>query len=1237
MKKTESPLLKELQDRLAKEIIIMDGAMGTMIQQYKLEEKDFRDGFFDAHPKELKGNNDLLVFTRPHIVKEIHTQYLEAGADIIETNTFNGNRVSQADYNLESCVYELNVRAAKLAKEATSEFMKKNPHRQCYVAGALGPTTRTASLSPQVDRPQFRSVQFDELVQAYYEQAKGLIDGGVDILLPETTFDTLNLKACLYAIDQLQIDLMRAGQIHHPLPLMISVTITDQSGRTLSGQTVEAFWNSIRHAKPMSVGINCALGASDMRQYIQELSKLSHCFISCYPNAGLPNPLSPTGYDETPESLATTLGEFADSGFLNIVGGCCGTTPPHIAAVARIMKNKKPRPLRPIEKRCRLSGMEALNLKSSGERPFYMVGERSNVTGSPLFAKAIQKGNWGEALQIARQQVENGANIIDVNFDDALLDSVQSMKDFLNYMMSEPDIAKVPIMVDSSKWDVLVAGLKCLQGKSIVNSISLKEGEEVFLKQAKELQRLGAAVVVMAFDEKGQAATFEGKVSICQRAYKLLTEKIDFDPSDIIFDPNVLTICTGMEEHNNFALDFIRAIKVIKETCPEALTSGGISNLSFSFRGNNRVREALHTVFLFHAVKAGLDMGIVNAGMLEVYEEIPLELRQKSEAAILNTSPQATEDLIKLADTFKSAGGKKIDSEAAEAWRQGSLQDRVTHALVKGIETYIVQDVEEARQKLGRPLLVIEGPLMEAMKVVGDLFGQGKMFLPQVVKSARVMKKAVAYLEPFMAEERKNNKDFKEQGSFVIATVKGDVHDIGKNIVGVVLACNGYKVIDLGVMVPCQKILDEAKKHNADFIGLSGLITPSLEEMISNVKEMERQGWTVPILIGGATTSKVHTAVKLDLHYSGVVAHVNDASNVVEVCTRLKGESRAQYKKELKQQYLEIRESYLKGKDQEFVPFAEAQSKKYKTDWKNIDIAQPEKMGVFEWNASLKEVASFIDWSPFFWTWGLKGVYPKIFTAEKQGEEARKLFADASQILDRWVRDGGPNLKSIVGVGQAYSVGEDVILLDEKGKPREKFSFLRQQRKKEANNEIFYCLADFIAPQESGRTDYLGAFAVTAGYEIETWAKEFTQNNDDYNSIMVKALGDRLAEAMAEWTHKQMRNWFGFGRLEVLSPEDVIGEKYRGIRPAPGYPACPDHRSKLKIWDWLQVESRVGIKLTENLAMSPPSSVSGFYFNHPDSKYFHIGKIDQDQLASMMKREDTSKEELEKWLAPLLL
>ena len=1231
MLKKHSTLI-ELEQLLKEKILFIDGAMGTMVQTYKLQEADFRKNHFENHHKDLKGNNDLLVFTRPEVVTEIHTKYLEAGADIIETNTFSGTRLAQKDYDLEHIVYDLNLTAARLARNACDQFMKKNPGRKCFVAGALGPTNRTASLSPDVNNPAYRAVTFDELVENYYEQTKALIEGGVDILLPETVFDTLNLKACLFAIFKYQ------DEVGIKYPLMLSVTITDASGRTLSGQTVEAFWNSVRHAQPLSVGINCALGAKDMRPYIEELSQIADCFISCYPNAGLPNPLSPTGYDETPLKTAQFVGEFADSGFINLLGGCCGTTPDHIAAIVKKVQPKKPRAIPTIEKAMRLSGLEALTIQNDklDSKSFFMVGERTNVTGSPLFAKLIKANQFDQALTVARQQVENGANIIDINFDEGLLDSKACMVHFLNLVASEPDISRVPIMIDSSKWEVIEAGLKCIQGKCVVNSISLKEGEEQFLKHAKLIQRYGASVVIMAFDENGQAASKSEKVRICKRAYDLLVEKLQFDPRDIIFDANILTVATGIEEHDSYGVNFIEAVREIKLVCPGALTSGGVSNLSFSFRGNNIVREAIHSVFLYHAIKAGLDMGIVNAGMLGVYDELDPTLRSKCEAVVLNTHSGATEELLELAESLKDSNKKEETKK--EEWRDGTLEERISHSLVKGLDSFVEIDTEEARIKYGRPLNVIEGPLMEGMKIVGDLFGQGKMFLPQVVKSARVMKKAVAYLEPFMEEEKRLNAHaVREQGVFVIATVKGDVHDIGKNIVGVVLACNGYKVIDLGVMVSCQKILDAAIEHKADIIGLSGLITPSLDEMIHVAKEMQRLEFKIPLLIGGATTSKAHTAIKIAPHYTNApIAHVGDASLVIEVCSKLLNPNqRDTFKAELDTLYQNLRERHenAKGAQSNLISYSEALAHKMLTNWDQIEIAKPSQSGIINLNVKIEELVPFIDWSPFFWTWGLKGIYPKILTNDKCGAEATKIFNEAQHLLGDIIKNNRFTPKAVIGIFKAHSNGDDVVVEFQNKKTT--FHFLRQQKEKIGDDGVYHSLADFVAPSSS-YNDYIGCFAVTTGHEVEKFAKTFQDKQDDYSSIMVKAIGDRLAEALAEYAHKKVREIFQFGLTEDLSNEDLIKEKYRGIRPAPGYPACPDHIEKKILWDLLEVEKHTGITLTENFAMNPAASVSGFYFNHPEARYFNVGNIGSDQIESYSKRKGEAVAIIEKWLAPNL-
>ncbi|EQC44710.1 methionine synthase [Bacteriovorax sp. Seq25_V] len=1211
---------KELENLVKSQIVFLDGAMGTMIQQYKLEEKDFRGERFKNSKIDLKGNNDLLNITRPEIIKEIHTKYLRAGSNIIETNTFSGTKIAQADYELEDAVYDINFQAAKIAKEACIDFKKENPSHTCYVAGALGPTNKTASISPDVNNPAFRGVTFDELVENYYFQTKGLVDGGADILIAETTFDTLNLKAAIFAMNKY------LEEYNLDIPVMLSVTITDASGRTLSGQTVEAFWNSVAHAKPFSVGINCALGAQEMRPYIEELSKISNCYISCYPNAGLPNPLSETGYDETPAQTASFLEEFATSELINIVGGCCGTTPDHIASIVKHLKDIKPRKIGTIKEELKLSGLEPLNLSSSGDRPFIMVGERTNVTGSPRFAKLIKEGNFDEALNVARQQVENGANIIDINFDEGLLDSKACMIQFLNLIASEPDICKVPIMIDSSKWEVIEAGLKCIQGKGIVNSISLKEGEEAFKAHAKLIKEYGAATVVMAFDEEGQAATQADKVRICQRAYKILVEDVGFNPHDIIFDPNILTVGTGIEEHNNYAVDFIEAVREIKATCPGALTSGGVSNVSFSFRGNNVVREAMHSSFLYYAIQAGLDMGIVNAGMLEIYENIEPTLKEKIEDVLLNKHPDATEALIDYAERFKGIQGKKKEDDLS--WRQSSLQERITHSLVKGITTFIEEDVEQARQELGKPLNVIEGPLMEGMKVVGDLFGQGKMFLPQVVKSARVMKQAVAYLEPFMDKDK---ADTSSAMNFVIATVKGDVHDIGKNIVGVVLACNGYNVIDLGVMVSCDAIIKACKEHNAVLVGLSGLITPSLDEMIHNVAEFERQGLNIPVLVGGATTSQTHTAVKIAPHTQNPVVQVPDASLVVEIANNLLSDNfREKYLEELKKKQSNLRDYFENSKNStnQVISYEEAYERRPRFNDKKV--ITPSFVGRKEiTDITIEEISKYIDWSPFFWTWELKGVYPKILSHDTYGEEAKKLFKDASNFLERIIKEDRFKPRAALGFWKAQRERDDVHLFNEAGDKIETFNFIRQQKTKTKSDDHYYSLSDFIQ-EDNSIDDYIGSFVVTI-HGVEDFAKQFEKINDDYSAIMIKAVGDRLAEAYAELIHKKAREYWGIENTE-LAIEDLIKEKYQGIRPAPGYPACPEHTEKLKIWKLLDADNTTGASLTENMAMMPASSVSGYLFSHPQSKYFNILSIGDDQVESYAKRKGMELEEAKKWL-----
>ncbi len=1219
-----SPLINELQQTLTKRIMFLDGAMGTVIQSYKLTEEDFRCERFKDHPQDLKGNNDLLVLTRPDVIKEIHKNYLLAGSDIVETNTFSANIISQKDYGLEHLVDELNIAAVKLAKQACNEVMHEQLGRKCYVAGSIGPTNVTLSISPDVNNPAYRSYTFTQLKDVYYQQVKALIAAGADLLLPETSFDTLNMKACLQAIHQLE------QENATKYPLILSVTITDLSGRTLSGQTIEAFWYSVMQSKPLAIGINCALGARDMAPYIAALAKTSDCFISCYPNAGLPNPLAVTGYDETPEMTAGYLYEIARHGTLNLIGGCCGTTPEHIAAIVAKMKDLSPHtPSLPLAATC-LSGLEPLVIDNRNNPQFYMVGERSNVAGSPKFARLIREGNFSEALEIAKQQVENGANIIDINFDDGMLDAMECMTHFLNLVAGEPEISRVPIMIDSSKFEVIKAGLQCIQGKGIVNSISLKGGEEEFLRQAAIIQSYGAAVVVMAFDEQGQAISTEHKVAICQRAYHLLTEKLAFNPADIIFDVNILTVATGIEEHNSYGVSFIDAVREIKQTCPLALTSGGVSNLSFSFRGNNVVREAMHAVFLYHAIKAGLDMGIVNAGMLSIYDEIDKPLREACERVILNLDERATEDLLELAEQYK---GQSVAVEQVNEWRGLTLEERISHALVKGIDAHIVEDAAEALTKYGTPLAVIEQPLMNGMKIVGQLFGEGKMFLPQVVKSARVMKRAVAYLEPFMEAIAAKQQTVQAKPTVIMATVKGDVHDIGKNIVALVLRCNGYEVVDLGVMVSCQAIIEAARKHDAAFIGMSGLITPSLDEMIYNVQQFEEQGFTLPVLIGGATTSKLHTAVKIMQHYSGAVVHVNDASLVAEVCSKLLNpEVRDAYLAEIRTQYKQLRDDHFTLQNKVELPsYLAAVAKRFTSDWASLEIATPRQLGVHKLDLELNEIAEYIDWSPLFWAWGFKGMFPKILDHAEYGRECLKIYNDAKKMLGSIIANKSYRPQAVIGWFAAQSVGDDVLLYDGTGEKIEKLSFLRQQNDKPTN----YSLADYIAPVASGKTDYLGMFVVTM-HEVEKLAAEYEAKHDDYHAIMAKVLGDRLVEAQAECLHKKMRKWCGYGIDENLSNDDLIYERYRGIRPAPGYPACPDHTEKAKIWRLLDAENATGAKLTENFAMYPASSVSGYYFNHPESKYFAVGKISRDQVEDYANRKGMSVAEAEKWLAPNL-
>jgi 5-methyltetrahydrofolate--homocysteine methyltransferase len=1222
-----------ISELLKQRIAIIDGAMGTMIQRHKLGESDYRGERFKDHPTDLKNNNEALMLVRPDIIKDIHAQYIAAGADIIETNTFSANAISMADFAMEDLVYEMNVTAAKLARQAVDE-VTANSSRTVFVAGSLGPMNRALSIGVDVNDPGKRSVTFDQVMEAYYEQVRGLMDGGSDVLLVETTFDTLNLKAALFAIQKYFDD------TNTTVPIMASLFL-DVSGRTMSGQTLEAFWNSISHVPLLSVGLNCAFGPEQARPYIEELSSLAPIYVSAYPNAGLPNPLAETGYDLLPKDMAPMLREWADNGWLNIVGGCCGTTPAHIKAIADAVSGLPPRKVPTVADYSRFSGLEALTIRP--ETNFVNIGERTNVTGSPRFAKLILAGDYEAALAVARQQVENGASIIDINMDEGMLDGVDAMTRFLNLVGPDDSISRVPIMLDSSKWEVLEAGLKCLQGKGIVNSISLKEGETKFKEQAKLIRRYGAGVVVMAFDEQGQADTIERKVEICTRAYKILTEEIGFPPRDIIFDPNVLTVGTGIEEHNPYAVNFIEATRLIKTNLPGCMVSGGISNISFSFRGNNVVREAMHSAFLYHAIKAGLDMGIVNAGQLAVYEDIPAELLELIEDVLLNRRPDATERLLAFADTVKGQAGKAQVKN--DAWRQGTVSERLSHALVHGIVEYIEADVEEARQNYARPLNVIEGPLMDGMNIVGELFGSGKMFLPQVVRSARVMKKAVAVLLPYMEAEKAARaaagQETAPQGRIIMATVKGDVHDIGKNIVGVVLGCNNYEVIDLGVMVPCDKILAAAREHKADIIGLSGLITPSLDEMTHVAAEMQRTGFTIPLLIGGATTSRPHTAVKIAPVYSGSVLHVQDASRAVGVVSNLLSEDLStNYQQANKADQEKLRSDFLsRQRERNVISLEEARKRRTRIDWKQEDIPTPSFTGVQTLeNVPLSEIVPYIDWSPFFHTWELRGRYPEILTDPIVGEQASELYRDGRALLDILVKDGVLQARGVLGFFPANSDGDDILVYADESRSqiRTRLHMLRQQADKQDADSTNYCLADFIAPADTGLHDYIGAFAVTAGINIEQITARFRADHDDYNAIMAEALADRLAEGFAEMMHKRARDCWGYGLQEQLSNEDYIRERYRGIRPAPGYPACPDHTEKASLWNLLNAEENTGIRLTESFAMYPASSVSGYYFAHPASRYFPVGKILKDQAEDYSQRKGQELAVTEKWLAPNL-
>ncbi|MEE4378396.1 MAG: methionine synthase [Candidatus Competibacteraceae bacterium] len=1221
--------ISQLKQLLEHRIVILDGAMGTMIQSYELDEMDYRGDRFKDWPGELKGNNDLLAITQPHIIRDIHTAYLDAGADMIETNTFNSTSISMADYQMADLVYELNVGAARLAREAADAVAERTGQPR-FVAGALGPTSQTASASRDVNDPGARTITFDQLATAYTEAVKGLVDGGVDVLLVETIFDTLNAKAALFAIDQYR------DQHGVDIPIIISGTITDASGRTLSGQVTEAFWNSVRHAEPLCIGLNCALGAKELRPYIEELSTLADTYVSAYPNAGLPNEFG--GYDQGPEEMAAIIREFAESGFVNLVGGCCGTTPAHIQAIAEAVSDLPGRPIPEIARYCRLSGLEPCTI--SPDSLFVNVGERTNVTGSAIFRKLIKTGDYTTALKVARQQVENGAQIIDINMDEGMLDSEQAMVTFLNLVAAEPDIARVPIMLDSSKWSIIEAGLKCVQGKSVVNSISLKEGEEAFIHHAKLVRRYGAAVIVMAFDETGQADTQARKVEICQRSYKILTEQVGFPPEDIIFDPNIFAVATGIEEHNNYSVDFIEATREIKRTLPYAMISGGVSNASFSFRGNDPVREAMHSVFLYHAIRAGMDMGIVNAGQLAIYAEIEPELRERVEDVILNRRNDATDRLLEIAERFK--GGPAQARKEDLAWREWPVAKRLEHALVKGIDEYVESDTEEARQHAERPLHVIEGPLMDGMNVVGDLFGEGKMFLPQVVKSARVMKKAVAHLIPYIEAEKQAGEASRSNGKIIMATVKGDVHDIGKNIVGVVLQCNNFEVVDLGVMVPAQKILDTARQEQASMIGLSGLITPSLDEMVHVAKEMQRQNFELPLLIGGATTSQMHTAVKIDPQYEQAVVYVKDASRAVGVAQNMVSPSgRDEYVAQIKADYATKREQH-KGRQRKdaHITLDEARRNKFAPEWSAYTPPRPERLGTQLFaDYPLGDLANTIDWTPFFQTWELRGRFPQILDDQVVGEQARHLYDDALTMLDRIVQEKWLRASGIIGFFPANSIGDDDIELytdDSRSQVLLTLHHLRQQTRRPPGKPN-QCLADLVAPKSSGVADYIGAFAVTAGHGIEEHLAAFAQDHDDYNGILLKALADRLAEAFAEHLHLRVRKEFwGYAADEDLANEALIDEQYRGIRPAPGYPACPDHTEKDLLWRLLDVQAQAGISLTESYAMLPTAAVSGWYFAHPEARYFGLGRIERDQVEDYAQRKGMSLREAERWLAPSL-
>ena len=1211
---------KDIREELKTRVLVLDGAMGSLIQEYKLTEEDYRGEQLKDFPNDQKGNNDILSITKPEIIREIHKRYLEAGADLLETNTFNATRISQADYGTEEFVYEMNKASAEIAKSVADEFTEKNPAKPRFVVGSLGPTNKTLSLSPDVNDPGYRAVTFDQVKNAYREQVEGLLDGGADLLLIETIFDTLNAKAAIFAIEEV------LDERNIQLPLMVSGTITDASGRTLSGQTLEAFLDSVSHVDLLSIGLNCSLGASELRPYVKELAGKAPFNVSAHPNAGLPNQFG--AYDETPEIMAGYIKDYLDNNFVNIIGGCCGTTPDHIHAFAELAAHAKPHHVVPASTNMTLSGLEPVTITENTN--FMNIGERCNVAGSKKFARLISEKKYEEALSIAREQVENGAQVIDVNMDDAMLDAEKEMVTFLNLIMAEPDIARLPIMIDSSKWKVIEAGLKCLQGKAIVNSISLKEGEEVFIQQAKTIKRYGAAVIVMAFDEKGQADNTERRKEICSRAYKILTEKVHFAPQDIIFDPNVLTIGTGMEEHNNYAVSFMESVKWIKENLLYAKVSAGVSNVSFAFRGNNVVREAIHSVFLFHAINAGLDMGIVNPGMLQIYDEIPKDLLERVEDLVLNRRPDATERLLEFAETLKGTDKKE---EKKDEWRELPLEKRIEHSLVKGLPEFVDQDMAEALKKYSPALNIIEGPLMDGMNVVGELFGSGKMFLPQVIKSARVMKKAVAYLLPTIEADKAKYQNSMSQNKVLMATVKGDVHDIGKNIVGVVLGCNNYEIIDLGVMVPTEKILDEAIKNKVDVIGLSGLITPSLEIMVDIAKEMERRNMNIPVLIGGATTSKIHTAVKIAPEYSNPVIHVKDASLAVNVVSNLIAKNET-YLQSVKEDYEQVRQFQGQRKAKEYLTLEQARKNKYDIEWENTPIYKPNFTGVKHLiDFPLEELRNYIDWTFFFITWGLKGHYPDIFTDEKQGEEAQRLYREANEFLDEIIDKKMLQANAAFGIWPANADGDDVVLYEDETRQKEigRLYHLRQQEKKKGGAANF-CLSDFVAPTESGKIDYCGGFATTAGIGIEKWKDEYRKDNNDYKAIMLEALADRLSEAFAELLHLEIRkNYWGYVPDEKLSMDDILKVKYQGIRPALGYPACPEHSEKDNLFKLIRAQE-VGITLTEHYAMYPNASVSGEYFVHPESRYFSLEKIGLDQVADYARRKNETVDFVEKFL-----